>query len=87
MVYGMVALWLTLYIRFDQKGRWVKRVMRSLGFSLLVLFPQTYEPNVSYLAHASGFILGITIGLAFMPFAKSLAPVLNDPYYTSGMRL
>lgn len=81
MVYGMVALWLVLYIRFDHKGWWVKRVMRSLGFSLLVLFPQTYEPNVSYLAHASGFAIGLILALAMIPVAQRVAPVLTDPYY------
>lgn len=81
MVYGLVALWLTLYIRFDQKSWWVKRVMRSLGFSMLVLFPQTYEANVSYLAHATGFGLGIAVGLIFMPYLKNNAPVFVDPYY------
>ena len=81
MIYGMVALWLVLYIRFDTKGWWVKRVMRSLGFSLLVLFPQTYERNVSYLAHATGFGLGIAVGLLWLPWARRYAPVFTDPYY------
>ena len=83
MIYGMVAMWLTLYIRFDQKGWWVKRVMRSFGFSLLVLFPQTFEPNVSYMAHAMGFLTGIILGILFIPYAKARAPVFVDPYYSS----
>lgn len=81
MVYGMVAMWLVLYIRFDRKGWWVKRVMRSLGFSLLVLFPQTYEANVSYMAHASGFLTGLILAGLWMPFAMKYAPVKHDPYY------
>jgi membrane associated rhomboid family serine protease len=81
MVYGMVALWLVLYIRFDRSGWWVKRAVRSFGFSLLVLFPQTYEPNVSYLAHASGFLLGVLFGILLIPLAKNVAPVLNESYY------
>ncbi|MCX6118279.1 MAG: rhomboid family intramembrane serine protease [Proteobacteria bacterium] len=81
MVYGMVAMWLVLYIHFDQKGSWPKRVIRSFGFALLVLFPQTYEHNVSYLAHASGFAIGVAVAILFIPFAKSRAPVFNSSYY------
>lgn len=81
MIYGMVAMWLVLYIRFDRKGWWVKRVVRSLGFSLLVLFPQTYEVNTSYMAHASGFLIGIVLAVLWMPFAMRFAPVRHDPYY------
>ena len=81
MIYGMVAMWLVLYIRFDRKGWWVKRVVRSLGFSLLVLFPQSYEVNTSYMAHASGFLLGIVLAVLWIPFAMKYAPVQHDPYY------
>ena len=81
MIYGMVAMWLVLYIRFDRKGWWVKRVVRSLGFSLLVLFPQTFEVNTSYMAHASGFLIGIVLAVLWIPFAMKYAPVRHDPYY------
>jgi membrane associated rhomboid family serine protease len=81
MVYGMVGMWLTLYVRFDRNGWWVKRVMRSLGFSLLVFFPQTYEAQVSYSAHGFGFLVGIIMGLALIPYAKKHAPVLYADYY------
>jgi len=85
MVYGMVAMWLVLYIRFDRHGRWEKRVMRSLGFSLLILFPQTYQANVSYLAHASGFFWGVIAGLSFIPWVKKYAPIFRDPYYHNSL--
>jgi membrane associated rhomboid family serine protease len=81
MVYGMVAMWLVLYIRFDHKGWWVKRAMRSLGFALLVLFPQTYEANVSYTAHGAGFLIGGLVGLSFMGYASKYAPVFTEHYY------
>ena len=77
MIFGMVALWLVLYVRFDRGNWWVKRVMRAVGFSLMVLFPQTYDPKVSYLAHFTGFICGIVLGFAFMPVFKRRAPVLT----------
>jgi rhomboid protease GluP len=85
MIYGMVSLWLTLYVFFDRKGEWTKRVVRSLGFSLMVFFPQTYEGNVSYLAHASGFFWGIFFGFLCIPIVKKSAPVFTDAYYQPGL--
>jgi rhomboid protease GluP len=75
MIYGMVALWLVLYVYFDRRASWVKRVGRAFGFSLLVMFPQTYDPKVSYLAHFTGFIVGIVLGVAFIPQIKKSAPI------------
>jgi membrane associated rhomboid family serine protease len=78
MIYGMVGLWLTLYVRFDRRVWWVKRVTRSAGFSLLVLFPQTYDPKVSYLAHFTGFLCGITLGWVFGGWIGRRSPALRD---------
>ena len=78
MIYGMVALWLTLYITFDRTSPMTHRVMRSLGFSLMILFPQSYEPRVSYLAHASGFMLGIAFAVLSIPVIRHTAPVLKS---------
>jgi membrane associated rhomboid family serine protease len=75
MIFGMVALWLVLYVRFDRGNWWVKRVMRAVGFTMLVLFPQTYDPKVSYLAHLSGFICGVILGVLFAPVISAYAPV------------
>jgi membrane associated rhomboid family serine protease len=78
MIYGMVALWLTLYVRFDRQVWWVKRVMRSAGFSLLVLFPQTYDPKISYLAHFTGFLCGLILGWVCGGVIGRRSPVLRD---------
>lgn len=75
MIYGMAALWLVLYVQFDRKNWWVKRIMRAVGFSLLVLFPQTYDPKISYLAHLSGFVCGLVIGGMMVPYMKKWSPV------------
>lgn len=74
MVYGMIALWLVLYLRFDQDRALPKRVARAVGFALLMLMPTTYEPGVSHLAHASGFVAGLTGGFIVMPFV-----IVRDP--------
>jgi len=70
MIYGMVAMWLTLYLYFDRQSPFAHRVMRTVGFSIMVMFPSTYEKTTSYLAHGAGFLIGIIIGLAALPFFK-----------------
>jgi membrane associated rhomboid family serine protease len=75
MVYGMGALWLALYLRFDAARALPTRLMRASGFALLMFFPQQYERGVSYLAHASGFVIGaiggILLGVWLMPSKTS----------------
>lgn len=70
MVYSMVGLWLVFYVRYDTNHRVVVRFMRSMGFSLIMMFPTAYNPTTSYLAHASGFIAGIITGLIMMKYVK-----------------
>lgn len=67
MLYGMVALWLVLYVKFDIDHSVFMRFFRALGFSIGVLFPTTFQPTTSYLAHAAGFAIGAILGLAMMP--------------------
>ena len=74
MIYGMIALWLVLYLRFDKERRPPVRAMRAVGFALLLLFPTTYEPQVSYLAHASGFAAGMAGGFIALPFVSPRHP-------------
>jgi membrane associated rhomboid family serine protease len=81
MIYGMIALWLGLYIQFDRQGRWQLRTMRSLGFALLILFPKSYDIYVSNLAHASGFLAGAILSVLLRPVAMKSAPVFHDAYY------
>ncbi len=75
MIFGMVALWLVLYVRFDHGNWWVKRVGRAIAFALMVLVPQTYDPKVSYLAHLTGFVCGLVLGFVFTPLIAAIAPV------------
>lgn len=63
MVYSMAALWLVLYIRFDTERRTAVRIFRAVAFSLAMLFPSTFSPEVSYSAHAAGFAYGIAAGI------------------------
>lgn len=70
MIYGMVGLWLVLYIRHDTARTIPARIFMAAGFTLAVMFPETYTPSTSYLAHATGFITGIMCGIMALPFAR-----------------
>lgn len=74
MIYGMIALWLVLYLKFDGERALPKRLMRAIAFALLLLMPTTYDPGVSHLAHASGFVAGLTGGFVVMPFVSVRDP-------------
>ena len=63
MVYGMVSLWIIFYIKYDIDRAIGMRIIRSIGFILVMLFPSAFDPQTSYLSHASGFLVGIAVGL------------------------
>ena len=65
MLYAMVALWMGLYIRHSTTETIGSRVFRSLGFTLALMLPTTFEPRTSYMAHALGFGLGLTASIVF----------------------
>lgn len=75
MAYGMVALWLVFYIRHDSDHRVPVRIFRAVGFALVMMFPTTFEPQVSYLAHAIGFGIGLLAGLILLRFVHVREPV------------
>lgn len=70
MLYGMVAMWLVLYIRFEQNLPWRKKVLRAVGVGLVLLFPTTFHPTTSYAAHGFGFVIGLFAAFVVGPIAK-----------------
>ena len=70
MVYSMAALWLILYIRFDTGQSIGMRIFRASAFSLAMLFPTTFSPEISYIAHAAGFAYGIITAMILGLFIK-----------------
>lgn len=70
MLYGMISLWLVLYVRFETAYSVSMRIFRSIGVALLLLFPTTFQQTTSYTAHATGFLLGLVVGLALCPFVS-----------------
>ena len=59
VVYCMAGFWLTLFVLIERRYSIPNRLMRSIGFFLIVFVPSTFEPTVSYRAHAIGFGCGI----------------------------
>ncbi len=74
MNYGMVALWLVFYLRYDIDRRIPVRIFRIVGFIMVMMLPTTLSPQTSYLAHALGFGIGITFGLLLLPFVNVRDP-------------
>ncbi|NRA67291.1 MAG: rhomboid family intramembrane serine protease [Pseudobacteriovorax sp.] len=70
MIYGMIALWLVTYCRFELRYSFKMRVFRAIGFILVMLFPSTITANVSYSAHFFGFLIGAALGLILILFKR-----------------
>jgi membrane associated rhomboid family serine protease len=66
-VYALAALWQTLYFVFEKNRSAREKFWRCIGFTAIVLFPNTFEITVSYEAHAFGFLLGMCEGLLVVP--------------------
>ena len=70
LVYLMAGFWLTLYLLVERRIAPGKRVVRAVGFGLIVLVPTAIEPMVSYRTHLIGFIFGVLFAMAFFARRK-----------------
>jgi membrane associated rhomboid family serine protease len=70
VTYLMAGFWLTLYLFVERRFSPAKRLLRSIGFSLIVLMPTVFEPTVSYRTHALGFGIGVLLGLTYFHYKK-----------------
>ena len=70
VTYLMAGFWLTLYLFVERRFSPGKRLLRSIGFSLIVLMPTVFEPTVSYRTHALGFGVGVLLGLVYFHYKK-----------------
>lgn len=71
MVYVLAGFWLIMFWFLQRQHVWHKRLLRILGVGLVILFPSTFEPQVSYLAHAIGFGLGSLYAVGYFYFNQS----------------
>ncbi len=73
VVYWLTGTWIALFIGTERRLSVGRRLIASLGFFLAMMIPTHFEPNVSYLAHAVGFVLGLVSGgLIFTSKYKSI---------------
>lgn len=70
MVYGVGAMWITFYLRYEIRFSFAKRLLRAIGVFLVLLFPSAYNPTTSYLSHMFGFLFGIVFAIALMAVWK-----------------
>lgn len=64
-VYLLAGTWLTLFVLIDRRLTVTGRTLRFLAVSLVLLVPETFKEQVSYLAHGVGFGIGILIGALY----------------------
>lgn len=65
VVNWMGAVWLTLFFLVDKRTNWRRRFSVALFSSLVLFAPQEFKPDVSYVSHVIGFILGIGSGIVY----------------------
>ena len=59
VVYFLGAFWLGIYLFIERNKNISIRILRSLGVALILLGPTQFSPQVSYMAHWWGFVLGL----------------------------
>ena len=70
VIYFMASFWLVLYILIERRHSLIVRIMQAMGVTLIFLFPQVFQPEVSYLAHGMGFLIGIPVGAVYYLFNR-----------------
>ncbi len=62
MVYSMAGLWLTLNFGTERRLSLIRRAFNAAAFVMVLFIPSQLEPQISYRAHAIGFVLGAVFG-------------------------
>lgn len=63
VVYWMAAVWSALYLMLERRDSWRRRVAKVALITVVLLVPETYRPEVSYVSHFWGYVVGIIVGL------------------------
>ena len=74
MVYAMVGQWLVIYLIKEKRFAWTGKLMRVIGFVLIVLMPTSLVANVSYRAHAIGFVVGAGLSIVYFLCESAAVP-------------
>ena len=70
LVYWMGSAWLTLYLLIGSRESFRRRAGKALFIAAALFAPQTFEPNVSYVAHFFGFVFGVPSAFAYYFFNR-----------------
>lgn len=70
LVYVLYGMWLVYYMRYATHLPPLGRIIRVIGFFLVMVMPSSYHPSTSYLAHSFGFLFGVIGGLISLPFLR-----------------
>lgn len=71
VVYWMGATWMALSFFIDRRDSIIERFLKLSGVSVVLFFPTTFLPEVSYLSHFLGYVLGVLTGtLTYFIFKK-----------------
>jgi membrane associated rhomboid family serine protease len=70
IVYYLWGFWLSLYLCIQRHVTLNRRFMKITAISIVVLIPSQFQANVSYLAHAVGFGLGVFSALLYFLINK-----------------
>lgn len=71
VIYFMASFWLTLYLLIERRQKISVRIIHAVAVPLIFLFPDSIQPQVSYMAHALGFAFGIPLGLIYYSINKN----------------
>jgi rhomboid protease GluP len=89
VVYWMGASWMLLSFLIDKRESKKLRGLRLLAVTLMLFMPDTYQPQISYLSHGVGFILGLMMSSLYFHLQKEVFKkqeiiafkVVHDDYF------
>lgn len=89
VVYWMGASWMLLAFLIDKRESKKLRGLRLLAVTLMLFMPDTYQPQISYLSHGVGFILGLMMSSLYFHLQKEVFKkqeiiafkVVHDDYF------
>lgn len=72
-VFAMAGLWSALYVKNDFRFSLRQRILRAMGFNLVLFFPLTVDQNISDRVHVLGYLCGCTAGsVGWGPFQSHM---------------
>jgi rhomboid protease GluP len=64
-VYLLGGCWASLYVILDTRISVFSRIFKAIAVSLIIFWPQTLLPEVSYRTHAIGYFIGLITGIFY----------------------